>query len=163
MGLVFQDAANTAARVAGNRTGVSLAGSDLIFSINAPGMVPSVDGPSAGALMTLLAISAIDGRPLRGDVTLTGTIDEDGKVGAIGGIPQKAQAAKDAGKVLFLLPRANAQLVQYTQQTRSFHGFSFIQQVPQTSDAKTYIENTIGIQTEYVDTIDDVLNLTAQS
>jgi predicted S18 family serine protease len=157
MGVVFQDAANTAVYVAENRTGVSLAGSDVIFSINAPGQVPSVDGPSAGALMTLLAISAIEKKPLREDVTLTGTIDQDGNVGAIGGIVEKAQAAKDSGKSLFLLPRANANLLRYTQQARQYYGFTVIQQVPTTVDAKTYVETNIGVPVQYVDTIDDVL------
>ena len=157
MGVVFQDAANTAVYVAENRTGVSLAGSDVIFSINAPGQVPSVDGPSAGALMTLLAISAIEKRPLREDVTLTGTIDQDGNVGAIGGIVEKAQAAKDSGKSLFLLPRANANLLQYTPQTRQYYGFTVVQQVQKTVDAKSYVESTIGVPVQYVDTIDDVL------
>jgi hypothetical protein len=158
MGLVFQDAANTAVFVAQNRTGVSLAGSDIIFSIRAPGEVPAVDGPSAGALMTLLAISAIEERPLREDVTLTGTIDQDGTVGAIGGIVEKARAAKDSGKALFLLPRANERLVRYTQRTRDIYGFTFVQQVPTTVDARSYIEDTIGVPVRYVDTIDDVLD-----
>jgi predicted S18 family serine protease len=157
MGVVFQDAANTAVFVAQNRSGVSLAGSDVIFSINAPGQVPAVDGPSAGALMTLLAISAIEKKPLREDVTLTGTIDENGDVGAIGGIAEKARAAKASGKALFLLPRANANLLQYTQQTRQYYGFTIVRQVPTTVDAKTYIEDNIGVPVRYVDTIDDVL------
>ncbi len=161
MGLVFQDAANTAVFVAQNRTGVSLAGSDVIFSIRAPGQVPAVDGPSAGALMTLLAISAVGGKPLREDLTLSGTIDKDGNVGAIGGIPEKAQAAKDAGKSLFLLPRANANLVRYTQQERQYYGFTVIRQVPTTVDAKSYVESTIGEPVQYVDTIDDVLRIAA--
>ena len=157
MGVVFQDAANTAVFVAQNRTGISLGGSDVIFSINAPGQVPSVDGPSAGALMTLLAISAIEKKPLREDVTLTGTIDQDGNVGAIGGIVEKAQAARDSGKSLFLLPRANANLLQYTQQARQYYGFTVIRQVPTTVDAKTYVEANIGVNVQYVDTIDDVV------
>jgi len=157
MGVVFQDAANTAVFVAQNRTGISLGGSDVIFSINAPGQVPSVDGPSAGALMTLLAISAIEKKPLREDVTLTGTIDQDGNVGAIGGIVEKAQAARDSGKSLFLLPRANANLLQYSQQARQYYGFTVIRQVPTTVDAKTYVEANIGVNVQYVDTIDDVV------
>jgi len=159
MGVVFQDAANTAVFVAQNRTGVSLVGSDVIFSINAPGQVPSVDGPSAGALMTLLVISAVENKPLREDVTLTGTIDQDGNVGAIGGVVEKAQAAKDSWKALFLLPRANANLLLYTQQTRQLYGFTVIQQVPKSVDAKTYVEANIGVPVQYVDTIDDVLRI----
>ncbi len=58
MGTVFQDAANTAVYVAQNKTGMQLSGSDVIFSIESGKEIPSVDGPSAGALMTLLVISA---------------------------------------------------------------------------------------------------------
>jgi len=159
MGVVFQDAANTAVFVAQNRTGISLAGSDVIFSINAPGQVPSVDGPSAGALMTLLVISAVEKKPLREDVTLSGTIDQDGNVGAIGGVVEKAQAAKDSGKSLLILPRANANLLRYTQQTRQYYGFTVIQQVPRSVDAKTYVEANVGVPVQYVDTIDDVVRI----
>ncbi len=37
----------------------------------------------------------------------TGTIDETGKVGPIGGIPQKIAASRDAGAELFLVPLGN--------------------------------------------------------
>jgi PDZ domain-containing protein len=37
----------------------------------------------------------------------TGTIDDDGNVGPIGGIPQKLVGAEKAGAELFLVPRDN--------------------------------------------------------
>jgi predicted S18 family serine protease len=159
MGEVFQDAANTAAYVAARKTGRDLSGSDMIVSIVAEDEVPAVDGGSAGALMTLLLISAIDGEQPDEDVILTGTVDQDGRVGAIGGVVEKATAAKEAGKRLFLLPRENAELVRYTEQTRDYYGYTVVQRVPERVDAKEYIESEIGIRVEYVDTIDDVLRL----
>lgn len=157
MGVVFQDAANTAVSVAENKTGKSLSSSDIIFSIDAKDKIPSVDGPSAGALMTLLTISAIDNVRLNNSITLTGTIDSDGNVGAIGGVLEKAQAAKDGGKVLFLIPRENSELVIYKDEERNFHGFTVIESVPETVNTKEYIEKNVGIRTEYVDTIDDLI------
>jgi len=158
MGVVFQDAANTAVSVAENKTGKSLLSSDIIFSIDAKDKIPSVDGPSAGALMTLLTISAIDNNvKLNNSITLTGTIDSDGNVGAIGGVLEKAQAAKDGGKTLFLIPRENSELVIYKDVERNFHGFTVIESVPETISAKEYIEKKVGIRTEYVDTIDDLI------
>lgn len=157
MGIVFQDAANTAVFVAQNRTGKSLAGSDVIFSVAAENQIPAVDGPSAGALMTSLAISALENRAPREDVTLTGTIDQNGHVGAIGGVIEKAQAAKASGKSEILLPRENAQLVQYIQRTRNMGGITMIERTPQVIDTKEYIENNVGIRVVYVDTIEDVL------
>jgi hypothetical protein len=84
MGIVFQDAANTAVQVAQNVTGRSLADTDVIFSVEGDTAVPAVDGPSAGALMTALTIAALSGETPQTDVTLTGTIDSSGNIGAIG-------------------------------------------------------------------------------
>ena len=53
MGIVFQDAANTAVYVARNRTGIDISRSDILFSIESDKQISSVDGPSAGALITL--------------------------------------------------------------------------------------------------------------
>ena len=158
MGVVFQDAANTAAFVAENKTGKQLSSSDIIFSITAPYQIPGVDGPSAGALMTLLTISAIDNNTeLNNSITLTGTIDNEGNIGPIGGVLEKAQAAKDGGKTLFLIPRKNSELVTYKFVERKLGGFTVIERKPKIVDAKEYIEKEVGINIEYVDTIDDVL------
>jgi predicted S18 family serine protease len=84
MGVVFQGAANTAVAVAADKTGFDLSKSDVVFSIDAGDQISEVDGPSAGALMTLLAISAIEKQPINESLTMTGTINSDGHVGAIG-------------------------------------------------------------------------------
>lgn len=157
MGVVFQDAANTVVYVAQNISRKDLSGSDVIFSIEAESEVPSVDGPSAGALMTLLVVSALDNQTLRKDVTLTGTIDRFGYVGAVGGIVEKAKAANESRKTLFLISKENSQLVTYTEQTRTYGGITIIEQVPKAIDAKEYIEANVGINVEYVDNIEDVL------
>jgi predicted S18 family serine protease len=158
MGVVFQDAANTAVYVAESKTGKALSTSDIIFSVISEGQIPNVDGPSAGALMTLLTISAIDNKTLNDSITLTGTVDNEGNVGAIGGVLEKAQAAKAGGKTLFLIPRENSELVTYKLVERHFGGITVVEREPETADAKDYLEKNVGIRTEYVDTIDDVLN-----
>ncbi|MEV6010379.1 S16 family serine protease [Streptomyces sp. NPDC051976] len=71
-----------------------------------------VGGPSAGLLFTLGIIDKIDGNGRGGDLTGgrniagTGTIDAAGKVGAVGGVPLKEQAARRDGATVFLVPRA---------------------------------------------------------
>ena len=146
MGVIFQDAANTAVFVAENKTGKQLSSSDIIFSITAPDQIPGVDGPSAGALMTLLTISAIDNNTeLNDSITLTGTIDNEGNIGPIGGVLEKAQAAKAGGKTLFLIPRKNSELVTYKFVERKLGGFTVIERVPEIVDAKEYIEKNVGI------------------
>lgn len=158
MGVVFQDAANTAVFVAENKTGRQMSSSDIIFSITASNETPGVDGPSAGALMTLLTISAIDNNTkLNNSITLTGTIDDEGNIGQIGGVLEKAKAAKAGGKTLFLIPRENNRLVTYKYVERKLGGFNVIEKQSEVVDAKEYIEKEVGINIEYVDTIDDVL------
>jgi|WetSurMetagenome_2_1015567.scaffolds.fasta_scaffold06324_6 hypothetical protein len=156
MGIVFQDAANTAVAVAQNRTRADLAGTDIFFSIQAENQISSVDGPSAGALMTLLTIAALEHRAIDPDVTLTGTIDKDGHVGAIGGAVEKATAAKQVGITRFLLPLENSQLTIYDPQAANYRGFQLINYVPRTVEARTYIMQNVGITAGYVDNIDNV-------
>jgi len=68
-----------------------------------------IGGPSAGLMFTLGIIDKVKSEDLTGGVIIagTGTIDDDGNVGAIGGIPQKLVAAKRDGAKVFLTPAAN--------------------------------------------------------
>lgn len=157
MGIVFQDAANTAVAVAANRTKTDLSGTDILFSIEGMREVSAVDGPSAGALMALLCIAALEHRTINPSVTLTGTIDESGHVGAIGGIVEKAEAAKASGITLFLLPRENSRLTVYDQQVQDYRGFQLVSYSSRTVEARSYLANTTGIHAEYIDTIDDAV------
>jgi predicted S18 family serine protease len=156
MGVVFQDAANTAVAVARNRTAADLSKSDVIYSIEAGDQVPGVDGPSAGALMTLLAVSALENKPINPALTMTGTISGDGHIGAIGGVVAKATAAKEQGKTLFLLPAENQRIVPPASESAD-PGFFGVSRAAQQVSAKNYIEENVGINITYVSTIDDVL------
>ncbi|MCD6414383.1 MAG: ATP-dependent protease [Candidatus Diapherotrites archaeon] len=156
MGPIFQDAANTAVLVTENKTGVKLDSSDVIFSVNGTN-VSEVDGPSAGAVMTTLLIAAVEGKELNQTIAMTGTISQNGSIGAIGGVFEKAQAAKKAGKKLFLLPRGNKVLAKWVE-TREERGMmTIISRKAVPVDAKEYIEEKVGIKVEYVDNIDDAL------
>ena len=75
--------------------------------INFPGGSP-VDGPSAGVAMTLVAISAITGRPVDGKSAVTGEISVQGRVKAVGGVPAKVEAARLAGLTRVFIPAENA-------------------------------------------------------
>lgn len=68
-----------------------------------------VGGPSAGLMFTLAVIDKLSPGELNGGdfVAGTGTIDSDGKVGPIGGIPYKLIAAREAGANTFLVPSRN--------------------------------------------------------
>ncbi|MFY1654781.1 PDZ domain-containing protein [Solwaraspora sp. WMMB762] len=68
-----------------------------------------IGGPSAGLMFALGIIDKLEPEDLTGGKIIagTGTIDNEGNVGAIGGIPQKLVGAKEAGAVAFLVPQAN--------------------------------------------------------
>ncbi|MEV7925611.1 PDZ domain-containing protein [Kitasatospora sp. NPDC088264] len=69
-----------------------------------------VGGPSAGLMFSLGIIDKLTpGGDLTGGrfVAGTGTIDDDGKVGPIGGISMKLIAARDAGAEYFFTPSSN--------------------------------------------------------
>ena len=55
-----------------------------------------IDGPSAGAVMCLGIMSALDQRGFPDDFAMTGALLPDGTIGLVGGVPEKlAAAAKD--------------------------------------------------------------------
>lgn len=70
-----------------------------------------IGGPSAGLAMALAIYDDLTPGDLTGGkrVAVTGTIDLDGNVGEIGGINQKAVAARTAGAQLFIVPRCSPQ------------------------------------------------------
>jgi Lon-like protease len=67
-----------------------------------------IGGPSAGLAFTLALIDQLTPGDLLGgrDVAVTGTIELDGSVGAIGGLRQKASAVAQSGVEVFLVPAA---------------------------------------------------------
>lgn len=69
----------------------------------------NVGGPSAGQMFALGIIDKLSPGQLNGGdrVAGTGTIDNEGNIGPIGGIRQKMAAARAAGATWFLAPAAN--------------------------------------------------------
>ncbi len=74
---------------------------DYEFSFSVGGRI---DGPSAGAYMTAGVLAALRGDTMRKDVAMTGTINPDGTIGPVGGIPHKIEGAAKQGAKLILVP-----------------------------------------------------------
>ncbi len=68
-----------------------------------------IGGPSAGMIFALAVVDKLSEGELNGGkfVAGTGTIEDDGTVGPIGGITHKVESAADAGAELFLVPADN--------------------------------------------------------
>ncbi|MCZ2812445.1 PDZ domain-containing protein [Modestobacter sp. VKM Ac-2979] len=81
--------------------------------------VADVGGPSAGLMLALGIIDLVGDTDLTEGAVIagTGTIDTEGVVGPIGGIPLKLVAAREIGAELFLVPAENcAEAVQNAQE-----------------------------------------------
>lgn len=71
----------------------------------------NVGGPSAGLMFALGTIDSLNTEDLTGGKVIagTGTIDDEGNVGIIGGIAQKLVGAKDDKAAYFLVPAGNCE------------------------------------------------------
>lgn len=79
---------------------------DIIYVIKADAQ--AIEGPSAGAAMAVSAVAALGSGTLDKSVIITGGVREDGLITPVGGISEKAAAAKVAGALTFLVPRGQS-------------------------------------------------------
>ena len=137
LGNVMQESARAAVshvRAEARELGIDpafLDGHDLHVHVPA-GAIPK-DGPSAGVTIATAILSAIRHEPVRQDVAMTGEITLTGLVLPVGGIREKALAARRHGVKTFILPERNrvdlAELPEEVRRTMEFVPASTIEEV----------------------------------
>lgn len=103
-GSMTKDSVFNAASVIRRITGLDM--SDYDIHVNVIGGA-KIDGPSAGAAITVCIISALLNKPVRQDVAVTGEISLRGKIKPVGGIFEKIYGARRKGIKQVLVPYDN--------------------------------------------------------
>jgi len=125
----MQSSARMAASVASSISNKSINDYDFFVVVRSDAQV--IGGTSAGGAMTVAITSALNSIPLRRDVMMTGTISPDGSIGPVSGIPQKMEAAREAGAKVFLIPKGQANYTYTITETRQVGPLSIISQRPE--------------------------------
>ncbi|HRU06472.1 MAG TPA: endopeptidase La, partial [Candidatus Brocadiia bacterium] len=98
--------------------------------IHVPAGAISKDGPSAGVTMAMALIGLLTKRPARGDVAMTGEITLRGRVLPVGGIKDKALAARRAGIREVILPAKNEKdVAEMPEDARKGMKFRYVEHV----------------------------------
>lgn len=146
-----------AVKVAENFTNMDIANNDLIISFEINGTL--IGGPSAGAATTTATIAAMEGKQVREDAAITGTIEEGGYIGPVGGVFEKTIAAEQNGMVLFLVPSGQKKVIYYGREIekQEIFGFTYtrVYYVPKEIDLGEYMAGKMAV--EEVSTIDEVV------
>ncbi|MFA5333290.1 MAG: S16 family serine protease [Candidatus Nanoarchaeia archaeon] len=105
-----QSSARMAVDVACQTLEINCNDKDFLYSISANS--PMIGGPSAGAAMSILAMSELMGADLRTDAAITGTINPDKSIGVVGGVVEKAKICQESGLKTILIPKGTKYLFE---------------------------------------------------
>ncbi|MBR9680884.1 MAG: hypothetical protein GOU98_03615 [Candidatus Altiarchaeota archaeon] len=154
VGLDTQQSEKRAVEFVKNTLGVDLSDKDIVF-IFETNLTKSIDGGSAGAAMALCLLSELTNRELNPQVSITGTIEEDGSIGFVGGILSKARAVSETSSV-FLVPKGQIISSTYSKKYYSPRPGIYIDEIyPVKINVSEYALENLGIQVVEVSDIAD--------
>jgi uncharacterized protein len=156
----LQYSANIAVTVAKLKTNNYASNKDFILSYNILSNV--VGGQSAGAATTIATIAALENKKIKDNVIITGTINQDGTIGKVGGILEKAKVVADAKYKLFLVPKGQTKIKYYEKVIeKEPFGFGFVlynrRYIPKVIDIKEEIKKEWGLEIKEVSTIEEAM------
>lgn len=152
----MQGSARVAAMVASDLTNIDSSRYDFYYIVKVDS--PIIGGPSAGGAMTVATIASIKGWKINNSIVMTGTINPDGSIGPVGGIPAKLKASADGGANMFLVPEGQSKVSTVKQVLERRGPFVIINQVPEEIDLKD-LGKTLDVKVEEVSTIRDAVYL----
>jgi uncharacterized protein len=141
--------------VAANYTKMDLSKLDITYAIETDADI--IAGPSAGAALTVATVSALLNSTPNPNVMITGSILPDGSIGEVGGVVEKAMAAKSVGATLFLVPEGQSKQTQYKQERKCESMVSITYCTTKYLPIKTDIQTTAGIDIKEVSTVNEAL------
>ena len=103
-GSMTKDSVFNAASVVRLVTNQDIADYDVHVNVVGGGRI---DGPSAGAAITLAIISCLTNRPIPQYIAMTGEVSIQGKVKGVGGVFEKIYGARQAGVTKVFIPKEN--------------------------------------------------------
>lgn len=141
VGTSTQDSEHAAAEYAFTSTGFDRSGCDVLFSMKGSFGGSTVDGPSAGSAMAIALRAALLNKTIRQDAAITGTVDGEGRIGAVGGVIEKSFGAADRGVRYLLVP--SLQVYEALMVSKIGPGFQAIE-VKNVTDAERILYSQIG-------------------
>ncbi len=154
-----QLSARTAALVAANYTNTNLKFLDVVYNLKTNASI--VEGPSAGAAMTIATIAAIKNRQIKPSVYITGAIYQDGSITNVGSIVEKAKVVSSKNGKLFIIPTSNY-ILGYKEQKACIDlkkiKYCEIKYVQDNIDLSKYL----GVNVQQVKNIYEVVNYTIE-
>jgi ATP-dependent Lon protease len=104
--------------------------------LHVPAGATPKDGPSAGVTMVTALASLLTGRPVKGNIAMTGEITLRGQVLPVGGIKDKVLAAHRLGVDTVILPKKNENdLDDLPEDVRGKLHFILVEQIDEALDA----------------------------
>ena len=97
-----QLSARAAVKAAENYLNGEVSNWDILYSIDID--ASAVEGTSAGAAMAVSTIAAINKIDIDDNISITGSINDNGNIGTVGAVYQKAVASKNLGVEVFFIP-----------------------------------------------------------
>ncbi|MFH1126931.1 MAG: S16 family serine protease [archaeon] len=145
-----------AALVASDIANIEIIDHDIIYDLYANATV--LEGPSAGAAITLATIAVLEDKKIRDDVMITGTINHDGTIGPAGKIKEKAISAKENGAKAFYVSVGSSTEINYTEEEfcHTWGTYEYCQ--PEIKATIIDLSEEAGIQIIEAENIRDILD-----